>query len=109
MRDQFSAYGEGTIGLGFIEETDVRLAAPQANVEGNATDFYDQTAAFTFGVNGGLMVEATPSVSGFVQFGIRYVSGMSDVDAFESTDLDTINDKSSRWAIPFTVGIRFRF
>jgi opacity protein-like surface antigen len=109
VQGAISAYGEGTIGLAFIEETDVRLAAPQANFEGNATDFYDQTAAFTFGVNGGLMIAATPKVSIFTQLGLRYVSGMSDVDGLESTDLDEINDKSSRWAMPFTAGVRFRF
>ena len=41
------AYGEGTLGLAFIEETDVTLVAPGANFTGDVTDFYDQTAAFT--------------------------------------------------------------
>ena len=43
------AYGEATIGLAFIDETDVILVAPAANLGGNATDFYDKTTAFAFG------------------------------------------------------------
>ena len=49
-------YAEGTLGIAFINEIDVLLAAPQANVVQNATDFYDRTAAFTLGVNGGILV-----------------------------------------------------
>ena len=49
-------YGEGTIGIGFIEETDVLLVAPRGQYQ-RATDFYDQTAAFTFGINAGALFE----------------------------------------------------
>ena len=103
------AYGEGTVGLAFIEETDVELVAPQANLAGNATDFYDQTAAFTFGLNAGLVVRTGDRFDMFGQFGFRWVSGMSAVDGLEGTGLETINDKSSRWTIPFIAGVRARF
>ena len=102
-------YGEATIGLGFIDETDVTLVAPQANVGGLATDFYDQTAAFTLGVHAGAVVQASPRVGVFVQGGFRWVSGMSAVDNLEGTGLETINDKSARWTFPFLVGVRFGF
>jgi hypothetical protein len=38
-------YGEGTIGLAFVDETDIVLVAPAYNFGGRATDFYDKTAA----------------------------------------------------------------
>ena len=109
VQDMISAYGEATIGLAFIEETDVQLVAPAAGFETDVTDFYDQTAAFTFGINAGLMFATTDKVSIFTQIGLRYVTGMSDVDNLEATGLEDINDKSSRWAMPFTAGIRVRF
>jgi hypothetical protein len=31
------------------------------------------------------------------------------VDQLVATGLNTINDESQRWAIPFTVGVRFQF
>jgi hypothetical protein len=55
MSDRVRAYGEGTIGLAFIDETDVVLVAPGANLAGNATDFYDKTTGFTLGGNVGLL------------------------------------------------------
>jgi len=103
------AYGEGTVGLGFIDETDVELVAPAANVAGNATDFYDRTTAFTLGGNIGVLMQATSRVGVFTQVGLRWVSGMSEVDGLAGTGLESINDKSARWTFPFLVGIRARF
>jgi len=103
------AYAEGNLGIAFVDETDIVLAAPQINFQGTATDFYDRTAAFTLGVNVGLLFPASPKVDGYVQAGVRYVTGMSPVDAFVGTGLEHINNKSGRWAIPITAGVRVRF
>ena len=105
----FRAYGEGTLGLAFIEETDITLVAPGANFTGDVTDFYDQTAAFTLGGNGGVVLEMSSRVDMFGQVGIRWVSGMSAIDNLEGTGLETINDKSGRWTVPFLTGVRVRF
>jgi len=102
-------YGEATVGLAFIDETDVVLSAPQINFTGNATDFYDKTAAFTFGGNVGVSFGVAKQVDVFTQLGLRFVSGMSEVDSLIGTGLDTINDNSSRWAMPFSVGLSVRF
>jgi hypothetical protein len=102
-------YGEGTIGIGFVDKTDVTLVAPGANLVGDANDFYDQTAAFTFGANAGVMVQTGARVGIYAQLGIRWVSGMSQIDDLASTGLGNINDKSSRWTLPFIVGLRFGF
>ncbi len=103
------AYGEGTFGLGFIDETDVELVAPAANLAATATDFYDRTTAFTLGGNIGLLMQASERVGIFTQIGLRWVSGMSDVDGLVGTGLESINDKSARWTVPFLVGVRARF
>jgi hypothetical protein len=102
-------YVEGTIGLAFIDKTDVLLSAPGVNLIQDATDFYDQTAAFTFGVNTGVIIPVHDRFDGFVQLGLRYVSGMSEIDDLAGTGLETINDRSSRWTVPFVMGARLRF
>ena len=102
-------YGEGTIGLGFVDKTDVTLVAPAANQFRDANDFYDQTTAFSFGVNGGVLFETGARTGIFVQMGLRWVSGMSEIDDLEGTGLETINDNSARWTFPFLVGGRVRF
>ena len=109
LKPNLLAYGEGTIGLGFVDKIDVGLVAPGANLASQNNDFYDQTAAFTVGVNVGLLVQTSQKVGLFGQLGLRFVTGMSEVDDLVGTGLDTINDKSSRWTLPFVGGVRFRF
>lgn len=109
IKRALKAYAEGTVGLAFVDETDVVLVAPRANLSGNATDFYDRTAAFTLGANTGLLVQAASQLDLYVQLGLRYVTGMSEIDGLAGTGLETINDKSGRWTVPFIAGVRARF
>lgn len=102
-------YAEGTIGIGFINGIDAELVAPQANLRLDANNFYQDTSAFTWAVQGGLLGTITDRVGGFVQIGIRYVSGLADVDNFVGTGLDEINDNSSRWTLPFLIGVQVEF
>jgi hypothetical protein len=102
-------YVEGTIGLGFITEIDVVLSAPSANFTGRATDFYDRTAAFSLAGNAGVLWQVSNHIGAYGQFGLRWMSGLSQIDDLAGTGLETINDDSSRWTLPIMVGARVRF
>lgn len=102
-------YGEATIGLAYIETINVQLAAPQSNIIFNNTDFYDQAAAFTWGVSIGVMIPVAERVDVNAQVGLRSTSGLSEVDQLVGTGLDEINDDSARLTFPIVVGLRFRF
>jgi hypothetical protein len=102
-------YAEGAIGLGFISELDAELAAPGSNIVFDATDFYDATAAFTMSVHTGLLFNIHKQLDLNAQIGLRYMTGMSAVDAFRGTGLEDINSNTARWTIPFIVGVSVRF
>jgi hypothetical protein len=102
-------YLEGTFGLGFITEIDVVLSAPAANLMETATDFYDRTAAFALGGNAGVLWQVSDRVGAFGQIGLRWMSGLAEIDDLAGTGLETINDDSSRWTLPVVVGMRVRF
>jgi hypothetical protein len=102
-------YGEATLGIGFIDSINVQLAAPESNVVVNNTDFYDQTAAFTWGVNAGVMFRFSEQIDLNAQVGLRHVSGLSEVDDLVGTGLEDINNDSGRLTVPIVVGLRFRF
>jgi hypothetical protein len=108
-RRDLSVYGEGTVGIGFIDSINVMLAAPQSNLVVDNTDFYDQTAAFTWGINAGVLFKLNEKLDLNAQFGLRHVSGLSDVDSLEGTDLEKINNDSGRLTVPIVIGLRFRF
>jgi hypothetical protein len=102
-------YLEGTFGLGFITEIDVVLSAPSANFTGRATDFYDRTAAFSLAGNAGVLWQVSNRIGAYGQCGLRWMSGLSQIDDLAGTGLETINDDSSRWTLPIMVGMRVRF
>jgi Outer membrane protein beta-barrel domain len=102
-------YGEGTLGLAFIDEINVLLSAPQSNLVTDQTDFYDRTAAFTWGINFGMLFPVASKVDLNAQIGFRHVSGLSEVDQLVGTGLEEINNDSSRLTFPIVIGVRFRF
>lgn len=105
----FRLYGEGTIGLGFIDAIDVRFAAPQSNVVLDNTDFYDQTAAFTWGINAGMLFRVAERWDVNAHIGLRHISGLAAVDQFAGTGLESVNNDSGRLTFPIGVGMRVRF
>jgi hypothetical protein len=109
VSDMVQVYGEGTIGLGFLDQTDITFAAPSINYTNKNTDFYDGTTAFTIGGNVGVLVKTTNKIGVYGQLGLRWVSGQSAVDDLVGTGLENINHNSDRMTIPFLVGVRYKF
>lgn len=102
-------YAEGTLGVAFVDQINALLAAPQANIIFNQTDFYDATAAFTWSVSGGVLFRVAQQVDLSAQIGLRHVGGLSDIDQFQGTGLSNINNDTARLTFPVVVGVRFRF
>jgi len=102
-------FGEATIGIGFIDSINVQLAAPQSNIVFNSTDFYDQTAAFTWGLSAGVVFRVADHVDLSAQGGLRHVSGLAEVDQLVGSGLEDINNDSGRLTFPIVLGVRFRF
>jgi len=109
INDKIKGYGEGLIGVGFVDKIDVTLVAPGAGLIGKANDFYDQTTAFAVAVNVGVLVQTNDKLGWFGQMGVRFQSGLSQIDDLVGTGLDNINDKSARWSVPIVGGVRYRF
>jgi hypothetical protein len=102
-------YVGAKIGIGFVDKIDVNLVAPGINLQGQFNDLYDQSTAFSFGADGGVLYQANSTMGIFAQMGLRKVSGLSQVDDLAGTGLESINDKSGRLTLPFIVGVRARF
>lgn len=105
----FRVYGEATLGLAFVNSIDSQFAAPQSNAVFSSTDFYDDTGAFTLGLNFGILFPIAEQIDLNGQFGLRHVGGLSEVDQLAGTGLEDINSDSARLTFPIVVGVRFRF
>jgi opacity protein-like surface antigen len=102
-------YGEATIGAAFLNSINVVLAAPQADLVVDQTDFYDDTAAFTWSIGAGVLFRVAEQVDLNAQIGLRHVSGLSEVDQLVGTGLEDINNDTGRLTFPIVIGVRFRF
>ena len=102
-------YGEAMIGAAFVDSISSEFAAPQANAVFESTDFYDQSAAFTWSLNVGALFKVAEHMDINGQLGFRHVGGLAEIDQLVGTGLDTINDDSARLTFPIVVGVRFRF
>ena len=80
--------------------------APSANLSGDANDFYDQTAALGLGANFGVLFQTGGRMGFYGQLGLRWMSGMAEIDDLAGTGLEDINNKSSRWTVPVIGGVR---
>ena len=107
--ERLRPYAGGVLGISIIPEIDGVLAAPQAGLARYATDFYDGSAALTIGATGGVLYELNERFDVNGQLGLRYVSGLSDIDGLQGTGLEDTNNKSGRWTLPISVGIRVKF
>jgi hypothetical protein len=43
------------------------------------------------------------------QLGLRYITGLSEVDQFLGTGLESVNNDSARLTFPIVFGVRYRF
>ena len=105
----FPVDGEATIGLAFVNSIDAEFAAPQSNVAFSTTAFYDDSGAFTWGINIGILFPIAEKIDLNGQVGRRHVGGLSEVDQLVGTGLDDLNIDSARLTLPVVVGVRFRF
>jgi len=109
QNQRFRIYGEATVGAAFISRINAQFAAPATNLIFNSTDFYDTTAAFTWGINGGILFPVADNVDFNAQLGLRHVSGLSEVDQFVGTGLEDITKSTGRLTFPVVVGLHIRF
>ena len=108
-RSTLRPYGEAMLGAAFVDRINVQFAAPRSNLIFNSTDFYDSTAAFTWRLNVGVLIRVAPQIDLSGQIGLRHVGGLSQVDQFVGTGLETINNDTGRLTFPIAIGVRFRF
>ena len=63
----------------------------------------------TLGFSGGALYRLNDRFDVNGQITFRYNSGLSKIDALQGTGLQNTNDKSGRWTMPITFGIRVKF
>jgi hypothetical protein len=111
-RVRFTPFVGYTVGVNRFSDIAADFSAPatgpQPAIAVNASEFYKASWALSGSITGGLLVGLGP-IEFMAESGVRFAGGLADVPPLAETGLSHINDDSSRWSIPFLVGVRLRF
>ena len=80
---------------------------PAAGVTLPNTPFYDDSTVPAFGGDVGILFAVSQRVRLGVEGGVRYHTGLKDIDGLAGTGLENLNDAGSRWSVPVSGVIRF--
>ena len=105
----FKPYLAPVAGLRFISELPATFSVPAAGVVLTDVPFYDKSTVGVFGADLGFVYDVNKSVALGIEAGLRYQTGPSDLEGLAGTGLEPINDTGSRWSLPVTATVMFRF
>jgi hypothetical protein len=105
----FRPYVAPVAGLRFISELPATFSVPAAGVVLNDVPFYDKSTVGVFGADLGFAYDLNKRLAFGIEAGLRYQTGPSDIEGLAGTGLEGINDTGSRWSLPLTATLKFRF
>lgn len=105
--ERWRPYAGASLGFGQVKDIQADLTA--GNLVATDTLFYEGNGTMVFGLNGGVLYRLTDRLAVDGRLGLRYTSGLSNVNDALFTGLDDVNEGSSRWTLPLTVGLRVQF
>lgn len=92
-----------------MSELPSTFSVPAANVVLSDVPFYDSSTVGVFGGDLGFSYDVSESVALGIEAGLRYQTGLSDLEGLAGTGLEPINDAGSRWSVPVLATVTFRF
>jgi hypothetical protein len=104
-----SPYVAGLFGIRWVDAIPGTFSVPAAGVTLANTPFYDESAVPVVGGDVGVLFRVAPRVSVGVEGGVRYHSGLSELEGLAGTGLENLNDAGSRWSLPVSAVLRFGF
>ena len=105
----FKPYLGIAAGLRFVSELPSTFSVPAANVVLSDVPFYDSSTVGVFGGDLGFSYDVSESVALGIEAGLRYQTGLSDLEGLAGTGLEPINDAGSRWSVPVLATVTFSF
>ena len=105
----FKPYLGLAAGLRFVGELPSTFSVPAAGVVLNDVPFYDSSTVGVFGADLGFAYDLNASFALGIEAGLRYQTGLSDLEGLAGTGLEPINDVGSRWSLPVLATLTFRF
>lgn len=99
----------GSVGFVRLSAASAEFTVPAANVTLSDVDFFDTSTVPAMSVGAGVQVGLTPRTAFQLGIDFKWHGAYTDRDGLAGTGLESINDETSRWAMPITAGFTVRF
>jgi hypothetical protein len=102
-------YVAGVAGVRFLEEITATLRAPDVGVEQRDLPYFDASTLLVVGVDAGVSREVAAAFSIGAEIGLRYQPKPGPAEILTGSGLEGINDTGSRWSLPISGFVTWRF
>lgn len=102
-------YVAGVAGLRFLQETDATLRVLELGLTLDGLEYFDSSTLFIFGADAGVSRDVADNVAVGAEIGLRYQPKPGAASILSGTGLEDVNDTGSRWSLPLSAFITYRF
>jgi len=102
-------YVAGVAGLRFHEEVNATIRVLEVGLSLNNLPYYERSTLFLVGADTGVSRDLSDTIAIGAEIGLRYQPKPSPARILEGTGLEDINDTGSRWSLPISAFLTWRF
>jgi hypothetical protein len=102
-------YVAGVGGLRFLQSTDATLRVLELGLTIPDVTYFESSTLFIFGADAGISRDIADRVAIGAEIGLRFQGKPSAAPLFPGTTLEGINDTGSRWSLPISGFVTWRF
>lgn len=102
-------YVGASVGFTRVDTINSTFTVPAANVTLSDVPMTASSTVPSFGLQGGVQMHLNDSLAVQVGADFRWHGDLNQNEGLAGTGLESINDKTRRWALPVTAGLTLRF
>jgi opacity protein-like surface antigen len=102
-------YVAGTGGLRFMQAIESTLRVVELGLTFNEIEYFENSTLFIFGGDAGVSYDVSDQVAIGAELGLRFQPKPGQADILQGTGLEDINDTGSRWSLPLSAFLTWRF
>jgi hypothetical protein len=102
-------YVAGVAGVRFHEEMEATIRVLELGLTLNNLDYFESSTLFLVGADTGVSRDLSDTIAIGAEIGLRYQPKPGPAPILPGTGLENINDTGSRWSLPVSAVLTFRF
>ena len=102
-------YVAGVGGLRFHDKINATIRVLEVGLTLSNLEYFERSTLFIFGADTGVSRDVSDNLAIGAEIGLRFQPGLKAAPILEGTGLEGINDTGSRWSLPISAFLTWRF